>query len=192
MPYIRDMMVPWIIRYRYCNINITNHTWAYLAEFQSILNPSVGLLIRNILLQFFPQASSKFFGICFRNVAVLWGSVRALKIKSYEKYEITWIGMEDVVGWSEFVQLIDRCFNTLRLRKNGPHSPDDISKWIFLNENARISINISLKFAPRGLINNIPSLVQIMAWCRSGDKSLSEPMMVKFTDAYMRHSASVS
>ena len=29
----------------------------------------------------------------------------------------------------------------------------------------------------RGPINNIPALVQIMAWCRPGDKPLSEPMM---------------
>ena len=27
-------------------------------------------------------------------------------------------------------------------------------------------------------INNIPALVQIMAWCRPGDKPLSEPMVV--------------
>ena len=47
-----------------------------------------------------------------------------------------------------------------------------------MNENARISINISLKFVPKGLINNIPALVQIMAWRRPGDKPLSEPMMV--------------
>ena len=39
-------------------------------------------------------------------------------------------------------------------------------------------IKISLKFVPKGLIDNIPSLVQIMAWCRPGDKPLSEPMMV--------------
>ena len=31
-----------------------------------------------------------------------------------------------------------------------------------------------------------------MAWCRSGDKPLSEPMMALFTDAYMRRSTSVS
>ena len=37
---------------------------------------------------------------------------------------------------------------------------------------------ISLKFVPKGSINNIPALVQIMAWCRSGDKPWSEPMMV--------------
>ena len=35
-----------------------------------------------------------------------------------------------------------------------------------------------LKFAPRGPINNIPALVQIMAWRQPGDKPLSEPMLV--------------
>ena len=69
-------------------------------------------------------------------------------------------------------------FNTLRPRQNGFHFPDDIFKWIFLNENVRISIKISLKFVPSGPINNIPALVQIMAWRRPGDKPLSEPMMV--------------
>ena len=62
-------------------------------------------------------------------------------------------------------------------RKYGRHFPDDIFKCIFLNENVRISINISLKFVPKGLINNIPALVQIIAWRRPGDKLLSEPMM---------------
>ena len=70
-------------------------------------------------------------------------------------------------------------FNTLRPRQNGRHFADDIFKWIFLNENVWTSIKISLKFVPRGPISNIPSLVQIMAWRRSGDKPLSEPMMVK-------------
>ena len=40
-----------------------------------------------------------------------------------------------------------------------------------------ISIKISLKFVPKGPISNIPALVQIMAWRRSGDKPLSESMM---------------
>ena len=53
-----------------------------------------------------------------------------------------------------------------------------IFKCIFLNENAWISIKISLKFVPKGPMNKIPALVQIMAWGRSGDKLLSEPMMV--------------
>ena len=69
--------------------------------------------------------------------------------------------------------------NTLRPRENGRHFPDDIFKWIFLNDNVWISINISLKFVPRGPINNIPTLVQVMAWRRPGDKPLFEPMMVR-------------
>ena len=70
--------------------------------------------------------------------------------------------------------------------------PDDIFKCNFLNENAWISIKISLKFVPKGPINNIPALVQLMAWRRAGDKPLSEPIMTQFNDAYMRHSASMS
>ena len=54
---------------------------------------------------------------------------------------------------------------------------DAIFKCIFLNENVLIPIEISLKFVPKGPINNIPALVQIMAWRRPGDKPLSEPMM---------------
>ena len=68
-------------------------------------------------------------------------------------------------------------FNTLRPRQVGRHFPDDILRWIFLNENSWILINISLKFVPRVPINNIPALVQIMACRRPGDKPLSEPVM---------------
>ena len=67
--------------------------------------------------------------------------------------------------------------NTLRPRQNGRHFPDDIFKCIFLNESIRISIEISLKFVPKGPINNIRALVQIMAWRRPGDKPLSESML---------------
>ena len=91
-------------------------------------------------------------------------------------------------------QLQEWVANTLRLRQNGSHFADGIFKRIFLNENAWISIliRISLKSVPRGRINKIPALVQIMAWRRQGDKPLSEPMMVCFIDTYMRHSASKS
>ena len=68
--------------------------------------------------------------------------------------------------------------NTLRPTQNGCHFAYDIFKCIFLNENVWIPIKISLKFVPKGPINNIPALVQIMAWRRPGDKPLSEPMMV--------------
>ena len=67
--------------------------------------------------------------------------------------------------------------NTLRPRQDGRHFPDNIFKRIFLNENVRVSIKISLKFVPKVPINTIPALVQIMAWRRPGDKPLSEPLM---------------
>ena len=63
----------------------------------------------------------------------------------------------------------------------------DIFKCIFLNENDRIPIQISLKFVPRRPINIKPALVQAMAWRRTGDKPLPEPMLLQFPDAYMRH-----
>ena len=50
----------------------------------------------------------------------------------------------------------------------------------FLNENVWISLEISLKFVPKGSIKNIPALVQIMTWRRPVDKPLSEPMMVSW------------
>ena len=68
--------------------------------------------------------------------------------------------------------------NTLRPRQDGRHFADDIFTCVFLNEDISISINISLKFVPKGPINNIPALVQIMARRRPGDKPLSEPMMM--------------
>ena len=68
--------------------------------------------------------------------------------------------------------------NTLRPGQNGRDFPDDHLKCIFLNENIWITLKISLKFVPEVQINNIPALVQIMAWRRPGDKQLSEPMMV--------------
>ena len=68
--------------------------------------------------------------------------------------------------------------NTLRPRQNGRHFADDTFNRIFVNENVRISIEFSLKFVPKGQINNISAMVQIMAWRRPGDKPLSDPMVV--------------
>ena len=70
------------------------------------------------------------------------------------------------------------CINTWRPRQNGRRFSDNTFQRIFVTENVIIAIEISLKFVPKGPINNIPALVQIMAWRRPGDKPLSEPMMV--------------
>ena len=49
-----------------------------------------------------------------------------------------------------------------------------------MNENDRISIQISLKFVLKSLIDNKTALLQVKACCL-------EAMMTQFTDAYMRH-----
>ena len=69
--------------------------------------------------------------------------------QSYGKPQLT---MAFALAWSWWV-------NTLRPRQNGRHFADDILKGLFLNENAWIPIEISLKFVPKGPIDNIPALV---------------------------------
>ena len=81
--------------------------------------------------------------------------------------------------------------NTLRSWQNGCHFADDIFKCIFFNESVWISIKISLKFVPKVPTDNKSTLVHVMVWHWT-DKSLPEPIITQFTDAYMCHQASVS
>ena len=52
-----------------------------------------------------------------------------------------------------------------------------------MNEKLRI-YQISLKFVPKGPIDNALTLVQVMAWHLKGNKSLPEAMLAEFTDSY--------
>ena len=56
-------------------------------------------------------------------------------------------------------------FNSSPPGQIGRHFADDIFRCIFWNERFCILIKISLKFVPKGPIDNNPSLIQIMA-CR--------------------------
>ena len=51
----------------------------------------------------------------------------------------------------------------------------NVFSWMKINE---IWLKISVKCVPKGSIDNIPALVQTMAWRRPGDKPLSEPMTI--------------
>ena len=94
------------------------------------------------------------------------------------KVEVSWC----FISFTSELHL--QCY-TRRPRQNGRRFPDNIFKCIFLNENTWISIKISLKFVPKGPINNISALVEIMAWRRISYKPLSEPMMTQFNEAYL-------
>ena len=89
--------------------------------------------------------------------------------------ELRWVLLS---GKSQSGKSHQRQSNILRPRQNGHYFPDDIFKCISLNENVWISIKITLKFIPKGPINNILALVQIMTWRRPGDKPLSELILV--------------
>ena len=92
---------------------------------------------------------------------------------------IIWLLWSNNFVWRDGKQLYVTYWwlNTLRPRQSGRHFPDGIFKCIFLNENAWISLKISLKFVPKVRFNNILALVQIMTWCRPVDNPLSGPMM---------------
>ena len=97
----------------------------------------------------------------------------------FTEHHISWrlVGLRIITSYccrnSTYITL-----NTLRPRQDGRLFPDDILKSIFFNEDVQTLIKISLTFVPKAPINNIPALVQIMAWRRPGDKPLFEPMMV--------------
>ena len=126
-----------------------------------------------------------------------WTTRKKSKFQSIQKLLAEENGFRnDVYKMTQFIQGLCVCLqndaivfrpqhvNTLRPRQNGRHFADDTFNSIFVNENVRISIEFSLKFVPKRSINNIPALVQIMAWRRWGDKPLSEPMMVDYRRIY--------
>ena len=77
--------------------------------------------------------------------------------------------------WCMFALSLLNPINTLRPRQNERHFADDIFNCILLNENVWWNlIKISLKFVPKGPINNIPSLVQIMACRLVGTKPFTD------------------
>ena len=104
---------------------------------------------------------------------VLWNNLQWYR---YTNKCISELG--SIVSDNSLSPVWHQAINTLRPRQNGRHFADDTFKRIFVYENVKILIEISLKFVPKGPINNIPALVQIMAWRRPGDKPLSEPMLV--------------
>ena len=71
------------------------------------------------------------------------------------------ISSQVVHGWGvsqwipQYVAVAEE-FNSTSPLQNGCHFADDIFKHIFLSETVRILIKISLKFVPKGPINNNP------------------------------------
>ena len=71
--------------------------------------------------------------------------------------------------------------NKLRAKENGPYFWENTFKCIPLNANYCIFAEISHKFPSKGQTNNNSTLVQVMAWCRTGNKPLPEPMLTNIS-----------
>ena len=122
------------------------------------------LQLKNVfVLKFFPMFV---FSAC--DLIYLFSWFRFLRI--IIKTNFPYIGIIKMKGSCKSLSCLYKCtpvlirlhlnvFNTLRPRQNGRHFADDILKCIFLNENVWIPIAISLKFVPKGPIDNIPALV---------------------------------
>ena len=113
------------------------------------------------------------------------------RIKSWARFGTGINHLADLqISQGRFAKLLERnmwCYSggrywysypyALSLTHWGLDKMESISQTTFSNEKLWNSIKISLKFVPKGPINNIPALVQMMAWRQPGDKPLSEPMM---------------
>ena len=95
--------------------------------------------------------------------------------------------MNMFVFYSFIVHVAYFCMDVIACMYITVYFTDDIFKRLFMNKKLCIFIRISLKFVSKGPIDNKSALVQVMAWRRTGDKPLPEPMMSQFTDAYMRY-----
>ena len=84
---------------------------------------------------------------------------------------------------SQLYSIVNTPINSYPPLQNGHHFADDIFKCILMKENLYISIWIQLKCVPKGPIDNMSALVQVMAWHWTGDKPLSEPMRTECTEA---------
>ena len=61
-----------------------------------------------------------------------------------------------------------------------------------MSEKFRILSQISLKFVPKGPIDNKAELIQVMASRRIVGNPSPEPMLTQFTGAYMWHLGEMS
>ena len=158
---------------------------------QAIICTNAGLLLIGPLGRNFSEILIEILTFSFKKMRLKVSSAKrrpfcldlnVLRVLSIQQYRRTIASFKFPRYYLNCVWTQNTCFNSLKPRQNRHHFADDIFKCIFLNENVWISIKISLKFVPKGPINNIPALVQAITWTNDG----------YFTDAYLRHSASMS
>ena len=137
------------------------------------------LINQNLIWRMRPSSSARFVqhlaSPCIKYLAVFGNLIALLGLQEIYCPRVTrsaYSGNKWASGRVAKLLSDVKSLNTLRPKQNGRFFPEDIFEYILLNYNVRISIKISLKFVSYGSINNIPALVQVMAWRRKGDKPL--------------------
>ena len=133
-----------------------------------------------------------------REAFKLWNLVRLIletlryikmqKLQSGQDSTETWT--EDKTEWNEYIYIL--LPKSYPPRQNGCHFADNIFKGTFMNEMFWISLPISLKFVPKVPIDKKSALVQVMDWHQTSNKSLPEPMLTQFTEAWIGHQREIS
>ena len=99
--------------------------------------------------------------ICLYEACMSAGSLRGIHYQGWDS--LTHVPLDKMVAFSQMI--ISDAFSWMK-------------NFVFW---------LKFKFVSKDPVDNIPALVWIMAWCWKGDKPLSEPMLTRFTDAYMQH-----
>ena len=126
------------------------------------------------LIALFPADMNKICSFCFHQVPYWIPMARLVKILQtctisgiWNKWHKQAFLSRDIIGLTH-----------LPLDKMAAIFADNLFKCIFMHEKFYISIQISLKFVPKGPIDNMAVLVQVMTRCCPGDKPISESIMV--------------
>ena len=86
---------------------------------------------------------------------------------NYAKLTCIYSTSQEIYAW--FILICPGFLNSLLPGQNGHHFADDIFTCILMNEKFCILIRISLKFVPKGPIDDKSAVVQVMAWRQTGD-----------------------
>ena len=108
-----------------------------------------------------------------------WESRQDIKDPETRYASVSWVaigpvGAQSCIPWTNYLRWSWPLGRNFLLTYWGWNKLADIFRRHF-------HFKIVLKFVPKGPINRVPALDQIMAWRWPGDKPLSEPLMVRLS-----------
>ena len=152
--YLKSLATRLFVQQLYQANNIAQHYWSFVRGIhqQLVDSPHKGPVMQTA----FPCHDD----IMFHHSTPTWADLANMRtIHNIDIVCPTLVQTPARLRFNEVDTSVKKAFNTLRPRHNSRHFPDDMFKCIFLTENVWIPITISVKFVPKGPINNIPALV---------------------------------